>query len=77
LAEKTIENFLARAIRLYEQEREESFGSARLALYVRRWERWAWVGLGDMKVFQRSRNDATRSISPHADDILLLVAATE
>jgi hypothetical protein len=39
MAEKTIEKFLARAVRLYEQEREEPFGSPRLGLYVRRWVR--------------------------------------
>jgi len=36
MAEKTIEKFLARAVRLYEQEREEPFGSPLLGLYVRR-----------------------------------------
>jgi hypothetical protein len=36
---KTIEKFLARAVRLYEQELEESFGSLLLGLYVRR-VRW-------------------------------------
>jgi hypothetical protein len=32
MAEKTIENFLTRAVRLYEQEREEPWGSPRLGL---------------------------------------------
>ncbi len=41
LAEKTIENFLARAIRLYEQGQGEPSSSSLLGLYVRRWERWA------------------------------------
>jgi hypothetical protein len=40
MAEKTIEKFLARAVRLYEREQGESFGSPRLGLYVRRWVRW-------------------------------------
>ncbi len=40
VAEKTIEKFLARAVRLYEQEQGEPFGSPRLGSYVRRWERW-------------------------------------
>ncbi len=45
VAAKTIENFVARAIRLYEQEPEEAFASARLGLYVRRWVRWARSGV--------------------------------
>jgi RNA-directed DNA polymerase len=40
MAEKTIEKFLARAVRLYEQEREEPCGSPLLGLYVERWVRW-------------------------------------
>ncbi len=39
VAGKTIENFVARAIRLYEQEPGEPFNSSRLGLYVRRWVR--------------------------------------
>jgi RNA-directed DNA polymerase len=45
LAKKTIENFIARAIRLYEQEPREPYGSYRLGLYVRRWCRWSRAGL--------------------------------
>ncbi len=45
LAAKTIERFVARAIRLYEQEPGEALASARLGLYVRRWVRWAGAGL--------------------------------
>ena len=41
MAEKTIEKFIARAVRLYEQEREEPCGSPQLGLYVKRWVRWA------------------------------------
>ena len=37
VAEKTIEKFRARAVRLYEQERGEPFGSPLLGLYVKRW----------------------------------------
>jgi len=40
VAEKTIERFLARAVRLYEQEQEEPFSSPLLGLYVLRWMRW-------------------------------------
>ncbi len=39
VAQKTTEQFVARAIRLYEQEPGEALASARLGLYVRRWVR--------------------------------------
>ncbi len=45
VAKKTIEQFIARAIRLYEQEPGEACASTRLGLYVRRWVRWAGAGL--------------------------------
>ncbi len=44
VAAKTIERFVARAIRLYEQEPGEALASARLGLYVRRWVGWARSG---------------------------------
>jgi len=40
VAEKTMEKFLARAVRLYEQEQGEPFGSPLLGLYVRQWSAW-------------------------------------
>jgi hypothetical protein len=40
VVEKTIEKFLASAVRLYGQEQEEPFVSPLLKLYVRRWVRW-------------------------------------
>ena len=55
VARKTIENFLERALRLYEQEPlapptahdgpRERGGSPRLESYVTRWRRWATAGL--------------------------------
>ena len=45
LARQTIENFLERAIRLYEQERGEEMAPARLGAYVRRWEDWSRASL--------------------------------
>ena len=44
VAAKTIENFIARAIRLYEQEPGEADASTRLGSYVRRWVRWTRAG---------------------------------
>ena len=46
VAMKTVENFVARATRLYEQERENPQGSSQLGLYVQRWVRWTEAGLG-------------------------------
>ena len=45
MAARSIEQFVERALRLYEQEPGELGGSSRLGLYVRRWVRWASVGL--------------------------------
>ncbi len=45
LAAKTIEQFVARAVRLYEQEPGEAVASARLGLYARRWVVWFQAGL--------------------------------
>ncbi len=41
VAKKTVENFVARAIRLYEQEPGETFASDQFGLYARRWVGWA------------------------------------
>jgi hypothetical protein len=35
----------ARAVRLYEQEQGEPFGSPLLGLYVRRWASWWYVSM--------------------------------
>ncbi len=45
VARATIEKFIKRASRLYEQEREERDGSSALGMYVRRWVGWASGGL--------------------------------
>ncbi len=44
VAEKTIEKFLSRAVRRYEQEPGGAFSSSRLGLYVERWVRWSYGG---------------------------------
>ncbi len=46
VAKATIERFVERAARLYEQEPEEAFVSTRFGMYVRRWVAWSGVGLG-------------------------------
>ena len=48
IAQKTLDNFVERAIRLYEQGPGEPFGSTRLGEYAKRWVRWAGVGLGNI-----------------------------
>ncbi len=45
VAQATLENFIARATRLYEQEREAPDGVSRLGLYVKRWRRWVLAGV--------------------------------
>jgi len=45
IAEKTLDNFVERAIRLYEQGPGEQYGSTRLGEYVERWVRWPDSGL--------------------------------
>ena len=40
VATEAIERFVARAVQLYEQEREEASGSSQLGFFVRRWHRW-------------------------------------
>ena len=47
VAEKAIDNFVARAIRLYEQEPGAAFASSRSGLYVRRWVGWVQAGLSE------------------------------
>ena len=44
IAEKTLYNFVERAIRLYEQGPGEPCGSTRLGEYVQRWVRWGRGG---------------------------------
>jgi hypothetical protein len=46
IVQKTVERFVSRASRLYEQEPGESCDSSRLGQYVQRWTRWARAGLG-------------------------------
>ncbi len=41
MAAGTVERFVERALRLYEQDRGEPCGSPRLDAYVRRWGGWA------------------------------------
>ena len=43
VATKTIVRFVARATRLYEQDRKEPCSPSRLGMYVRRWVAWAMV----------------------------------
>ena len=49
VASATVERFVERATRLYEQERVESRETPLLGQYVRRWLGWARGGLGDKR----------------------------
>jgi len=46
VAAATVQRFVARATRLYEQERGKPEGFLLLGWYVRRWVRWVAGGLG-------------------------------
>jgi hypothetical protein len=45
VAEQTIANFIEKASRLYEQERNAVLAATALEMYVRRWVRWVRGGL--------------------------------
>jgi hypothetical protein len=63
VAEKTIEKFLARAVRLYEQEQEEPCGSPLPGLYVKRWVSWLSCGI-PLRLFDASGRLVRRPICP-------------
>ncbi len=44
VAKDTLDRFVKRATRLYEQEREKPYGSSRLGQYVKRWFEWLTSG---------------------------------
>jgi len=48
IAQKTLNNFVERVIRLYEQGPGEPCGSTRLGEYAERWVRWARAGFGNI-----------------------------
>ena len=48
LSRATVERFLERAHRLYEQERGKPEGFPRLGAYVRRWQRWTTAGIHEI-----------------------------
>ena len=50
VAQATVERFLARVTRLYEQEQGRPLRSAPLGSYVRRWMRWTGAGVPSLRV---------------------------
>ena len=60
LAQQTIENFLGRTLRLYEQELGEPCRSPRLETYVARWRRWTTAGLGGCPLSRVRLTDAVQ-----------------
>ena len=48
VAQKTIEHFVVRAIRLSEQEPGELCASTRLGVYVQRWVKWVGAGANEI-----------------------------
>ncbi len=55
VAKATVQSFVERATRLYEQERGERKGSSALGMYVRRWVGWASGGLERTDTSRRSK----------------------
>jgi RNA-directed DNA polymerase len=64
LAVSTVANFLDRASRLYEQEREKPNRSSRLGVYVRRWVGWAKGGLSTSRADNGNAGRAARRGPP-------------
>ena len=48
IAQKTLDNFVERATRLYEQGPGEPCGSNRFGEYIQRWVRWEVAGLANI-----------------------------
>ena len=62
VALRTIENLLSRAVRLYEQEQEEPFGSPQLGLYARRWLRWvSCIACGNVDLFFKFPHESCKT----------------
>jgi len=53
IASKTLDNFVERAIWLYEQEPGVRYDSTRLVEYAKRWVRQAGAGLGNGNLLDR------------------------
>ena len=54
MAARTIEQFVERAIRLYEQEPGAASTDSRFGMYVRRWAGWAEAGLQEGTLVNKS-----------------------
>ena len=67
LAQQTLERFVERAIRLYEQEPGEPFDSSRLGAYVRRWLGWAGGGMSGLVVLADATTFAGLPTRAHPD----------
>jgi RNA-directed DNA polymerase len=67
LATATIQKFAERAARLYEQERGQPNGCARLGMYVRRWVGWARAELSSRRTDRGSAGRASRRRPTAAD----------
>ncbi len=61
IAKATIERFVERATRLYEQDRKEPCSPSRFGIYVKRWSAWSGAGI----VRTASRGDRCRRAGSH------------
>jgi hypothetical protein len=59
VAKKTIDNFIEKASRLYEQRRRAGSSASPLEMYVRRW--LGWFRAGTMKRFQLRKKDRAKT----------------
>ena len=69
LAKQTLADFIEKASRLYEQEREEPDGSSELRRYLTRWLGWARGGLDrrtDRRRDNMDRQSRARTTRPSA-----------
>ncbi len=84
VAKETAARFVARAIRLYEQEPGKACASSRLGLYVRRWVRWVQAGLPEVVRHLKNRKftkladavEGTRNIWPAEVDLKAMARAS-
>ncbi len=72
VAKKTIEDFVARVHRLYEQGQEKPDGASALGDYVRRWVRWVRGGVIALQNTGKSHHLRSR-LAPRCDANLALL----
>jgi hypothetical protein len=62
VAKQTINNFIEKASRLYEQKRRAGSSASPLEMYVRRWLSWAEGGFGEIGHTDRRKTAPRRTV---------------